>query len=156
METDRIILDELQRVVLQTQVKAFIDAASDDDARAAYGELANAIALGEVPTSQSHRLGRMIGMLLSSGRIRTIYGPGTELSLWSLYQRTSEGRALLASVGAMNKALRPLVGQTLEFVGVTLRGPGVFALTLRTASLQMVIRFEQNGVRLESAELGSE
>jgi hypothetical protein len=149
-----IRLDELQRDVLVPQIEAFLAAAPDTDARDAYATLRRAIVALEVPPDSADALGALIEVLLTAGRIRKLYGPGAEQSLWSLFQKTPRGVELAASISSINTALNQLHGQTLEFVSVAARGPGAYGLTLRTPQLQMVLRFEPSGVRVEAIELG--
>jgi hypothetical protein len=149
-------LDELQRDLLTPQMGAFLAAANDPAARTSYGALGVAIAELEVPDNLADRLGSMIEVLLTSGRIRRAHGPGSELALWALFQQTPRGRELISSIEGVNAALKQLTGQPLEFVNAAARGPGAYSLTLRTRQLQMVIRFEAAGVRIESVELGAE
>jgi hypothetical protein len=149
-------LDELQRDLMSPQIDAFLAAAPDEAARAPYAGLRTAIATLEVPDDLADRMGSLIEVLLSSGRIRHGHGPGAELALWALFQQTPRGRDLIASIDGVNAALKGIVGQPLEFVSAVARGPGAYALTLRTRELQMVVRFEAAGVRIESVEVGSE
>ena len=109
----------------------------------------------EIPVELQERLGAIIEVLLTSGRVRAAYGPGAELALWALYQKTPRGREIGDSVAAMNTALKRIEGQELEFVNAAARGPGAYALTLKTAECQLVLRFEPAGVRIESVEVGS-
>ena len=146
-------LDELQRDLLIPQIDAFLAVAPDGLARADYQALREAIAVRDVPDALAERLGALIDVLLSSGRARDAHGPAAEISLWALLQKTPRGRALVASVASVNAALKPLENQTLEFVRVTARGPGAYSLTLKTAELNLVLRFEAAGVRVESVEL---
>ena len=149
-------LDELQRDLVIPQIDAFLAAAPEEAARAPYAALRAAIATLEVPDDLADRMRSLIEVLLTSGRIRHAHGPGSELALWALFQQTPRGHDLVASVEGVNAALKRLVGQPLEFVSAVARGPGVYALTLRTRELQMVVRFEATGVRIESVEVGAE
>jgi hypothetical protein len=151
-----IKLNELQRDVLTPQIDAFMAAAPDASARETYSALRQVITELEVPPASAGALGTIIEVLLSSGRVRKLYGPGAELSLWSLFQKTPRGLELTASIASINTALRPLQGQPLEFISVVARAPGAYGLTLCTAQYQMVLRFEPSGVRVESIELGGE
>jgi hypothetical protein len=155
MADDSIILDELQRDLIRPHLEVFA-AASDDAARASYAALGQAVAASAVGPELAQRLGAIIEVLLTSGRVRRAHGPGADLSLWALFQKTPQGRAMTGSVQALNAALAPLLGQTLEFVNLVARGPGSYSLTIRTGEFQVVVRFAPEGVRLESAELGAE
>ena len=102
------------------------------------------------------RLGAIAELAITSGRVRDAYGPGAELALWALFQKTPRGREIAASVAALNAALKPLEGQTIETLNAIARAPGAYALTIKTAQCELVIRFEPAGVRLESLEVGWE
>ena len=156
MPEPSIALDDVQQAALLPQLEAFIAAAADDGARQAYAALREALAVREVPASSTELLGKIVEVLLTSGRIRSLYGPGADLSLWSLFQKTPQGRTMLGSVDSLNQALKPLVGAQIESIAAAARGPAAYALTLRTDRLQMVLRFEAAGVRVESIELGAE
>jgi hypothetical protein len=153
MPEQPIKLDEIHRDLLLPQIDAFLAVAPDSGARADYQALREAIAAGEVPDLLAERLGAITEVLLSSGRVRAAHGPGAELALWSMLQKTPRGRALIASVASVNAALKPLEGQPLEFVSVTARGPGAYSLTLKNADVNLVVRFEAAGVRVESVEV---
>lgn len=154
-EAATLKLDRLQRDILAPQLDSFLAAAPDDAARAPYLALREAINRMEVPAPLDDRLGAIAEVLLSSGRVRAAYGPGAELSLWGLFRKTRRGRAIEQSIEAMNAALRRLNGQPLESAIVTARGPGAYALTLKTLECQLVLRLEASGVRLENAEVGA-
>jgi hypothetical protein len=154
-DAEPLTLDRLQRDILVPQLEGFIAALPDADARAPYLALRQAIETLEVPPALITRLGTVAEVLLSSGRVRHLYGPGAELSLWSLFQKTPRGREAAASIEAANAALRQLVGQPIERISVSARGPATYALTIKTAELQMVVGFDSAGVRLENVEVGT-
>jgi hypothetical protein len=147
-------LDRLHRDILAPQLDAFIAAAPDAAARAPYEVLRAALDRLEVPPELAARLGAIAELAIISGRVRSAYGPGAELALWALYQKTPRGREIAASVAALNAALKPLEGQTIESLNAIARAPGAYALTIKTAQCELVIRFEPAGVRLESLEVG--
>jgi hypothetical protein len=146
-------LDELQKSVLLPQIQAFIDATSDRPARETYQALRAAVELMEVAPDHQARLGAIVEIALASGRVRKLFGPAAEQSLTSLFQSTPRGREIAAAIAAVNAALRKLAGQALENATVSLRAPGAYALTLKTSACQLVIRFEQAGLRVESVEV---
>ena len=148
-----IELDALQRDALIPQIDAFIDATSDPSAREVYETLRNAVAAMSVPAELQARLGAIVEVALTSGRVRKLFGPGAELALNSLFMKTPRGREIAASIAELNKALGELCGQEIEHITTTPRSPGAYSLTIKTAKCQIVVRFESAGVRVESLEL---
>ena len=150
---ESITLDSLQHDILVPQIQAFLDATADPEAREVYLALKAAIDTLEVPASLQARLGAIVEVALTSGRVRRLFGPGAELSLNALFMKTPRGREVAKSLAELNKALASIKGQTVEQVTATQRSPGAYALTLKTNGCQLVIRFEQAGVRVESLEV---
>ncbi len=151
--TAALALDQLQRDVLLPQIQAFVEATTDPAAREVYGALKDAVERGEVPAPLQARLGAIVEIALSSGRVRKLFGPAAELALNALYQKTPRGRELAQSIREVNGALARLAGQPIEEVAASLKSPGSYALTLRTSGYQVVVRFEQTGIRVESIEV---
>ncbi len=149
-----IALDRLQRDAILPQIDAFLAAVADPAARAPYEALRAAVARQEVPVELAARLGAIAELALTSGRVRAAFGPGAELAIWSMFQKTPRGREINSSVGALNAALAPLAGRPLESVVAAARGPGAYALTIRAEGVQATLRFEPAGVRIESLEIG--
>jgi hypothetical protein len=150
---ESITLDTLQRDILLPQIQAFLDATNDPQAREVYLTLKTAIESLEVPPDLQLRLGAIVEVALTSGRVRRLFGPGAELSLNALFLKTPRGREVAQSLAELNKALATLKGQTVEQITSTQRSPGAYALTVKTNNCQLVIRFEQAGVRVESLEV---
>lgn len=148
-----IELDSLQRDVLIPQIDAFLDATSDASAREVYEALKSAVAAMKVPAELQPRLGAIVEVALTSGRVRKLFGPGAELALNSLFVKTPRGREIAASIEELNRALGELRGQTIEHITTTQRSPGAYSLTIKTGKCQIVIRFEPTGVRVESLEV---
>jgi hypothetical protein len=153
-DAEPLKLERLHRDILAPQLDVFIAAARDDGARAPYEALRAALETLEVPPELTARLGVIAELAISSGRVREAYGPGAELALWALFQKTPRGREIAESVTALNAALKPLAGQAIESVNTISRAPGAYALTIKTDQCQVVIRFEPAGVRIESLEVG--
>ena len=150
---ESITLDTLQRDVLIPQVQAFLDATNDPQARDIYRALKSAVESLAVPAELQLRLGAIVEVALTSGRVRRLFGPAAELSLNALFLKTPRGREVAISLAELNKALASLKGQTVEQITTTQRNPGAYSLTLKTSGCQLVIRFEQSGVRVESLEV---
>ena len=150
---ESITLDTLQHDILIPQIQAFLDATTDPQAREVYLTLKTAIEALEIPPDLQPRLGAIVEVALTSGRVRRLFGPGAELSLNSLFLKTPRGREVAQSLAELNKARASLKGQTVEQITSTQRSPGAYALTVKTSGCQIVIRFEQAGVRVESLEV---
>ena len=148
-----LTLDPLQRDLLIPQIQAFLDATSDAAARESYAALKAAVESMAVSSEHQARLGTIVEVALQSGRIRRLFGPGAELSLNALFQKTPRGREIARSLQELNTALSNLKGDTVEEVSAAARGPGSWALTVKTSGCQLVIRFERDGVRVESLEV---
>jgi hypothetical protein len=150
---ESLTLDTLQHDILIPQVEAFLDATNDPQAREVYLALKTAIESLEVPPDLQLRLGAIVEVALTSGRVRRLFGPAAELSLNALFLKTPRGREVAQSLAELNKALATLKGQTVEQITSTQRSPGAYALTVKTSGCQIVISFEQAGVRVESLEV---
>jgi hypothetical protein len=150
---ESITLDSLQHDILIPQIQAFLDATNDPQAREVYLTLKTAVESLEIPPDLQLRLGAIVEVALTSGRVRRLFGPGAELSLNALFLKTPRGREVAQSLAELNKALASLKGQTVEQITSTQRSPGAYSLTLKTSGCQIVIRFEQAGVRVESLEV---
>ncbi len=150
---ESITLDTLQRDILIPQIQAFLDATTDPQAREVYQTLKTAIESLDVPADLQPRLGAIVEVALTSGRVRRLFGPGAELSLNALFLKTPRGREVAQSLAELNKALATLKGQTVEQITSSQRSPGAYALTVKTSACQIVIRFEQSGVRVESLDV---
>jgi hypothetical protein len=154
LNSEPIQIDRLQRDILVPQLETFLRAAPDAESRAPYLALRQALDSLIVPSELAGHLGAIAEVLLTSGRVRKLHGPGAELSLWSLFQKTPRGREAITSVEAVNAAFRRLTGQPIESINAIARGPAAYALTIKTSELQLVVRFEPTGIRLESVEVG--
>jgi hypothetical protein len=151
---ESITLDTLQRDILIPQIQAFLGATTDPQARETYLSLKSAVESLEVPSDLQLRLGAIVEIALTSGRVRRLFGPAADLSLNALFLKTPRGREVAQSLSELNKALATLKGQTIEQITSTQRTPGAYSLTLKTNNCQLVISFEQSGVRVESLEVG--
>jgi hypothetical protein len=150
---ESLTLDTLQRDVLVPQIQAFLDATSDPQAREVYLTLKTAIESQQVPPDLQPRLGAIVEVALTSGRVRRLFGPAAELSLNVLFTKTPRGREVAQSLSELNKALASLKGQTVEQITSSQKSPGAYSLTLKTTNCQLVVRFEQSGVMVESLEV---
>ncbi|HXR24903.1 MAG TPA: hypothetical protein VN742_06045 [Candidatus Binataceae bacterium] len=147
-------LDTLQRDLLCAQIREFLAAAPDSPGREAFVALNDAVEKMEVPPELAPRLDAIVELLLSSGRARQMYGPAAELALTALFQKTSRGKTIAASIHELNGALAKLKGQPLEEISAALRKPGVYSLTINAGGYRIAIRFAPEGAGVESVEVG--
>jgi hypothetical protein len=150
---ESIALDTLQRDILIPQIQAFLDATNDPQAREVYLALKTAVESLAVPADLQLRLGAIVEVALTSGRVRRLFGPAAELSLNALFTKTPRGREVAQSLAELNKALASLKGQAVEQIAASQRAPGAYSMTVKTSGCQIVIRFEPSGVRVESLEV---
>ena len=151
-----LILDDLQRQVVLQQIALFAQANPDPQAQQDYVALADAVARLEVPAAMVPRLTAILEVSLSGERIRRTAGPAAHLALLALFQKTARGKELAAQLSALNAALAQLKDQQISELSAAQRGPGIYTLTVATQACRMVIRFEPDGVRVETLDVGSE
>jgi len=155
-EDPSLTLDDLQRQVLLAQIALFAKANPDPQAQQDYVALADAVGRLEVPPALITRLTAILEISLSGERIRRTAGPGAHLALMALFQKTPRGKELVAQLASLNAALAQLKDQQLLEISAGQRGPGIYTLTLGTPACRMVIRFDPDGVRIESLEVGAD
>ena len=109
-EGEGLRIDRLQRDILMPQLESFLAAAPDAEARAPYLAVRAALDEYEIPPELTERVGAIAEVLLTTGRVRHLYGPGAELSLWSLFQKTPRGRDIARSIESANAALKRVAG----------------------------------------------
>ncbi len=146
-------LDTLQRDLLSAQIRDFLAAAPESSGREAFVALKDAVETMEVPPELAPRLDAIVELLLSSGRARHMYGPAAELALSALFQKTSRGKTIAASIQELNGALAKLKGRPLEEISASLRKPGVYALTINAGGYRIAVRFAPEGASVESVEV---
>ncbi|HVB82730.1 MAG TPA: hypothetical protein VNE82_22610 [Candidatus Binataceae bacterium] len=148
-------LDELQRDLLSSLIGDFIAAAPQAAGREAYVALENAVAKMELPPELVPSVGAIAEVALSTGRVRSAFGPAAELALVALFRKTPRGQAIAGSLHELNRALARLKGQPLGEIGAALRKPGVYTLTIASGEYRIVVRFDHDGAAVESVETGA-
>lgn len=148
-------LDELQRDLLFSLIGDFVVAAPQAAGREAYLALEAAVAKMEVPPDLVPSIGAIAEVALSTGRVRSTFGPAAELSLLALFRKTPRGEAIARSLYELNRALAKLRDQPLAEIGAALRKPGVYTLTIGSGECRIVVRFDHDGAAVESVETGA-
>jgi hypothetical protein len=104
---------------------------------------------GEV-VGEIERLEQILELGLQSGRIRAVYGPGGEQAALGLYRRLPRGAELTQSAREVSEALGSLAGRELSGVELRAVGPGAFTLSLTADELELSVRLDRQGARLQS------
>lgn len=149
----RVLLDELQKEILDREVRAFLTGVADPEAQARYAGLLQDIEDGEVSEEFVAALEGILTIVLESGRTRKLYGPPGENSLNALFQKTPRGSALVQQANEVNKALKGLEGQILGGISFRSTGPGAWGLTLQTDRGELTLRIDRQGIRVHDLEV---
>jgi len=148
-------LDELQRDLLSSLIQSFIAAAPRSAGREAYVALEDAVAKMEVPPELIPSIGAIVEVALSTGRIRSVFGPAAELALSALFRKKARGEAIAASLHELNRALAKLKDQPLGEITAAFRKPGVYTLSITSGEYRIVVRFDHDGAAVENVETGA-
>jgi hypothetical protein len=140
-EAAEVALGEAQAVLALVQ---------DGERRGRLADLVAAVQDGELGDEDAQALEELIELGLSTGRIRSVYGPEGEQAALKTFRRLPGGRALADSAEEVTAALAALEGKRLERVHVQSAGPGSFLLTLGVDGLELSVRLDRAGARVHS------
>jgi hypothetical protein len=132
------------------EAQAVLALVQDEERRGRLADLVAAVQDGELGDDEAQALEELIELGLSTGRIRSVYGPEGEQAALKTYRRLPGGRALADSAGEVSEALSALEGKVLERVQVQSTGPGSFLLTLGVDGLELSVRLDRAGARVHS------
>jgi hypothetical protein len=132
------------------EAQAVLALVQDEERRGRLADLVAAVQDGELGEDDAQALEELIELGLSSGRIRSIYGPEGEQAALKTFRRLPGGRALADSAGEVTEALSALEGKQLEKVQVQSTGPGSFLVTLGVDGLELSVRLDRAGARVHS------
>ena len=124
------------------EAQAVLALVHDGERRGRLADLVAAVQDGELDDDDAQALEELIELGLSSGRIRSIYGPEGEQAALKIFRRLPGGRALADSAAEVSDALAGLEGKTLEQVKVQAAGnllAVLVALTALTYAVALVI-----------------
>jgi hypothetical protein len=105
---------------------------------------------GELGEFEAQALEELIELGLTTGRIRSVYGPEGEQAALKTYRRLPGGRELSDGAREVTSALEALEGKTLERVSVQSVGPGAFAVTIAVDGLELSVKLDRAGARIHS------
>ncbi len=140
-EAAEVALGEAQAVLALVQ---------DDERRGRLADLVAAVQDGELDDDAAQALEELIELGLSTGRIRSVYGPEGEQAALKTFRRLPGGRALSDSATEVSEALAALEGRTLESVKVQAAGPGAYVLSVAVEGLELSVKLDRAGARIHS------
>jgi hypothetical protein len=140
-EAAEVALGEAQAVLAMVQ---------DEERRGRLADLVAAVQEGELGDDEAQALEEIIELGLSTGRIRGVYGPEGEQAALKTYRKLPRGRELSTSATEVTRALAALEGRNLERVSITAAGPGAWLLTLAADDLELSVRLDRSGARIQS------
>jgi len=136
--------------VARAEAQAVLAMVRDEGRRLRLADLVAAVDDGVLGESEAAALAELLELGLTSGRIRSLYGPEGEQAILGLYRRLPAGRELAQSTRELNTALEALSGRELDRVTVTAVGPGEYGITISTPDFELVLRLGKAGARLAS------
>jgi hypothetical protein len=140
-EAAEVALGEAQAVLALVQ---------DGERRGRLADLVAAVQEGELGEDEAQALEELIELGLTTGRIRSVYGPEGEQAALKTYRRLPGGRELTDGAREVTEALAALEGKVLERVSVQSAGPGAFVVSLAVEGLELSVRLDRSGARIHS------
>ncbi len=122
----------------------------DDERRGRLADLVAAVEDGELGEDEAQALEELIELGLTTGRIRSVYGPEGEQAALKTYRRLPRGRELAEGAREVTEALEALEGKLLERVSIQSPGPGAFVVTVAFEGLELSVRLDRAGARIHS------
>jgi hypothetical protein len=136
--------------VARAEAQAVLAMVQDEGRRLRLADLVAAVDEGVIGEADAGPLAELLELGLTSGRIRSVYGPEGEQAVLGLYRRLPAGRELAQSTRELNEALEALSGRELDRVTVNAVGPGEYGITISTPDFEIVLRLGKAGARLAS------
>ena len=140
-EAAEVALGEAQAVLALVQ---------DGERRGRLADLVAAVQDGELGEDEAQALEELIELGLTTGRIRSVYGPEGEQAALKTYRRLPAGRELTDGARDVTQALEALEGKALERVSVQSNGPGAFVVSIAVDGLELTVKLDRAGARIHS------
>jgi hypothetical protein len=132
------------------EAQAVLSMVQDGERRNRLADLIAAIGDGEVDGADAESLEELLVLGLQTGRLRALYGPEGEQAALSVYRKLPRGREASEAAREVTDALRALAGRTLDSVSVHAVGPGEFVVAVSAEGLDLSVRLDRAGARLNS------
>jgi hypothetical protein len=136
--------------VALAEAQAVLAVVQDDRRRGRLADLVAAVQEGELGDDEAQALEELIELGLTSGRIRSVYGPEGEQAALKTFRRLPAGRELADGAREVTGALAALEGKQLERVAVQSSGPGSYVVTIAVDGLELSVRLDRGGARVHS------
>jgi len=136
--------------VSRAEAQAVMSMLNDEHRRARLADVVAAVEDGRVDGEDAAALGELLELGLSTGRLRSVYGPEGEQAALGLFRRLPQGRELSQTTSDLNDALEALAGRTLERLSVHAVGPGEYGVSISAEGFELVIRLGRSGARISS------
>jgi hypothetical protein len=132
------------------EAQAVLALVHDGERRGRLADLVAAVQDGELGDDEAQALEELIELGLSTGRIRSIYGPEGEQAALKTFRKLPGGRALSESAKEVSSALDALEGRVLESVKVQSAGPGAYVVSVAVEGLELSVKLDRAGARIHS------
>ena len=132
------------------EAQAVLTMVQDAARRGRLADLIAAVQEGELGDDEAQALEELIELGLSTGRIRSVYGPEGEQAALKTFRRLPGGRALSDSAREVSSALAALEGRVLERVKVQSAGPGAYLVSVAVEGLELSVKLDRAGARIHS------
>ena len=135
------------------EAQAVLAMVQDEERRGRLADLVAAVQEGELGDDEAQALEELIELGLSTGRIRSVYGPEGEQAALKTFRRLPGGRALSESAQEVSSALDALEGRVLESVKVQSAGPGTYVVSVAVEGLELSVKLDRAGARIHSVDV---
>jgi hypothetical protein len=122
----------------------------DEDRRERLAALVAAVQEGEVDGDDAAALEELLELGLQTGRVRALYGPGGEQAALATYRKLPRGAELSESAAEVSAALQTFVGRPIDSISLRAVGPGAFLLSLGAGGVELSVRLDRQGARLNT------
>jgi hypothetical protein len=136
--------------VALAEAQAVLALVHDEERRGRLADLIAAVGDGGVEGADAEALEEVLELGLQTGRVRAIYGPDGERAALKVYRQLPRGRELGQTTREVTAALAALEGKPLETVRLRATGPAAFELTLAVDGLELSVRLDRQGARLNT------
>jgi hypothetical protein len=136
--------------VALAEAQAVLAHVHDEERRGRLADLIAAVGEGGVEGADAEALEEVLELGLQTGRVRAVYGPEGEQAALKVYRQLPRGRELGETTREVTAALVALEGKPLETVRLQATGPAAFLLTLGVDGLELSVRLDRQGARLNT------